>query len=340
METQTDAIAVQKAVLHILDGSMSIPVLSTAEMNLDPETAGFLSAHIEKLMEDSNLKKASFRPSAAGMAKLCSALSHNPGSLLEISTDAACLLFELMTRHVEIPPADIFFVLFLQNGQQQLGILKLNYRTGYTHMVESTEEGNINTLIKYRTLLPSEAQKVDECAFISMEDGSIRLIEKEYEINGEKTCYLSSLYLECETQLSGNAKLKIIEKAARAINKKYFDEDPEKTAQLKKSIAENYEETGSIQVDTLVEEVYGSNLEIREEYLSEIRKGGLTEPTVSVPEKLVEKRFGTHKICTDTGIEINLPTSLYHDRDKIEFLNNPDGTLSILIKNISRISNK
>ena len=41
-----------------------------------------------------------------------------------------------------------------------------------------------------------------------------------------------------------------------------------------------------------------------------------------------------HKIKTDNGIELTVPTDVYKDKDAIEFINNPDGTISILITNV------
>ena len=44
--------------------------------------------------------------------------------------------------------------------------------------------------------------------------------------------------------------------------------------------------------------------------------------------------FSKHKIKTDNGIELSVPTDVYKNKDAIEFINNPDGTISILITNV------
>ena len=43
---------------------------------------------------------------------------------------------------------------------------------------------------------------------------------------------------------------------------------------------------------------------------------------------------------TDTGIEIVFPTDYYQKTDLIEFQNNADGTISIVIKNVGKITNR
>lgn len=334
----SEEINLKKAVLHILDSNIGMPVFSCAELDLDGEACDFLEKHISKVLGDNNVKIAGFVEENNVVSGMMRQLSQDTEYFLKASVDIADILFGIMTKNVEIPSADLVCCLFENNSRLHFGILKLNYKTGYTHYVEQADEGNINAIIRHRTLLPLESQKIDECALICLEDLNIRLLEKAYEINGEKQFYLSGMLLNCTTQLSNNEKVKIIEKAAQKINKKFFDEDFEKAAKLKKAVSETIEQTSAIQVDTVAGEVF-ENAEIRNEYFSEIQKAGLTEKTIPVPEKLAEKKFRTHKIKTDTGIEINFPLSCYNDVDKIEFFNNPDGTISIIIKNVGKITN-
>ena len=61
---------------------------------------------------------------------------------------------------------------------------------------------------------------------------------------------------------------------------------------------------------------------------------------VKVEKNLAVKTAKNHKIKTDTGIEITFPTEYFENHDFIEFINNPNGTISIEVKNIGRILNK
>lgn len=333
-------IKIRKAVLHILDSNISVPVLSNSELEVEGEVSEFLEKHLVKILNDNNIKSASFMGDSNRIRSLCEALGNNIGGFLSASCELTNILFEIMLKHVDIAPADLLCCLFECNSQLSLGIIKLNYKTGFTHFVSHADEGNSNTLIKYQTLLPSDTHKIDECALINLNDYSMKLVENEYEINGEKDFYLSKIFLGCEADLSNNEKLKIINKVTQKINKKYYDEDFEKVAKLKKAVSESLEESSVFSVNTLAEKVFDKNVEIQNEYVEEIQKAGLTEKDIYIPEELASKRFGTQKIKTDTGIEINFPLELFEDKRKIEFINNPDGTISIIIKNVTRITNK
>ena len=58
------------------------------------------------------------------------------------------------------------------------------------------------------------------------------------------------------------------------------------------------------------------------------------EETVSVPPARI-KRMEYQSIKTESGIEMKIPTSLLRgDNDYVEFVNEPDGTISLLVKGV------
>ena len=44
-----DDIIIQKAIIHILDGSVGMPVLSDRELECGPDLYDFFRAHLEKI---------------------------------------------------------------------------------------------------------------------------------------------------------------------------------------------------------------------------------------------------------------------------------------------------
>ena len=339
-DKMNNEINVKRAVLHVLDINSGMPVLSRGELEITGELSDYLGNLIDKMLEDSNLKNAVFSAEDSSILRLCKLLNDNEEDFLSITADAANKLFSLMQRHIDIPSADLVCCLLEINGARHLGIIKLNYKAGFTHWVNNSREGSINSIIRHKTLLPQEGQKLEECALVNLSDFGIKLMEKQYEINGEKEYYLAKYYLQCGCQLSDNAKLKILDKVTKSINKKYFDEDFEKAIKVKKAVTESFDETSSIQIDRIADQVFEKDISIRHEYVDEMEKAGLNEKEIIIPDRLIEKKFKTHKIKTDTGIEIDFPLEYAGNREKIEFVNNSDGTISIIIKNIGKITNR
>jgi len=333
-------IHIKNAILHILDTSINLPVLSNKEIDINGEITEFLEKHINKILTDTNLKKAQFIGEINIVRDMCREIKTDESFFTEASRTLANIIFDIMLKNIDIISGDLVCCLFYINNEQYLGILKLNYKTAFTHYVNQMEEGATNSIIRHKTLLPTEGQKIDEAILISLESDEIRLIERAYEINGAKEFYLSQYLLKCTTDLSDNQKLKIIDKVTQKINKKYYDEDFDKMAKLKKVVSQGIEDSNEICIEAIAEEIFDTNLAVREEYIQEIQKAGLTDKSIQIPEKIVEKKFKTHKIRTDTGIEINFPLSYYDNTEMIEFSNNPDGSISIIIKNVSKITNK
>lgn len=332
-------IKLREAILHILDSNVSMPVLSAYPAELTEEIRLFLEKHLQKILDDGNLQEAAFTNDSR--IKTCiEAFTNKASDLVGISHYISGLLFDLMLRNIDIPAADLVVCIFDCDGAEHIGILKMNYKTGYSHYVVQTDEGASNMLVLQKTLLPQETQKLSECAVISLQDMNILLLQREYEIDGEKEDYWSKLFLQCSSRLSSNSKLNILEKSVRKVAKKYFDEDFEKVAKTKKAVAETLEETGVIQVEELADEVFEQNEDIKREYIQELHKSGIRESSVAVAHEQLGRKIRNQKIKTDTGIEIDFPSSYVNDKDKIEFVNNIDGTISIVIKNVGRIRSR
>jgi len=155
-----EEIIIKRAVLHILDNNITMPVFSGNELNVDEEQNYFIQKHIERIMADNNLKIARFNDGPNLVKDICIKVKHNPDFFLQGSIEIAEKMFGIMQKNVDIPPADLICCVFYFENQPYLGILKLNYKSGYTHYVEQGEMGNTNTIIRYKTLLPSESKKL------------------------------------------------------------------------------------------------------------------------------------------------------------------------------------
>ena len=70
-----------------------------------------------------------------------------------------------------------------------------------------------------------------------------------------------------------------------------------------------------------------------------IKEAGFTEP-VKMDQEATIKKMCKHKLKTDTGIELTIPSEYFDNTEYMEFHNNEDGTLSIMLKHIGNIVNR
>lgn len=332
-------IQIHKAVLHILDSTVGVPVFSEKDLDLNLETENFLEKHLTKIFKDDGTKDAFFHEGANKIRELCEQLAQNE-DFMAISTQIATDLYQLMVSQAAIPPADLICCLFDADGIPYYGVLKLNYKFNFIHYVQPEEELNAITLIQQRTVLPSESQRLEECFLVNLNDYTIKLIEKEYEIDGTKEYYLSKLFLNCHFNLSTREKARLINKVTQQVSKKYCEDKVAPLARLRKTVTADMDENGTVNLDRVAQTVFHDNPTAQQEYLEELHQVGLVEPEVKLSTPITDKKFRNHKIQTDTGIEIKFPADYYNDQGKLEFINNADGTISILIKNIGKLTNK
>ncbi|GAB6085454.1 nucleoid-associated protein [Alkaliphilus crotonatoxidans] len=337
MEEKAD-VMVKRAIVHILDPNIGMPVLSTVEHPSNTDIYEFLETHIQKIMKDPNLKPATFSDEAYEVKTAIEGIKEDVDYFVQGSSTLAKILYEIMLKHVTIPAADMVVCIFETMDESYLGILKCNYKYSYIHYTEDTEDGRINSILKQKTALPGNGQKIEEVAVINLNNMHIKLLEKEYELDGEKQYYFSQLFLKCHNRLSDLQKAKGLKKATELFNKKFCNHDIQLSDQFGKEVLKSIEETGEIDIPQISEKVFGNNHEMKDIYREHIEKSGFIEERVELDNEAVRKVFNKRKIKTDTGIEINL--SLEDENNNLEFINHPDGTISIIIKNINSISYK
>lgn len=336
-------IRIKNAIVHILDATLGMPVLSDAELDFGSDMADFIEEHIYKTIISDDIKKCRFAEEESEVFKLISELNYGKLGFIAVSKQIAELLYGIMNANIDIPSGDLFVVVFEINQIQQIALLKMNFKESYTHTTICDGGENTNSIMKHRSILPSGSQKLSEAAVIRLDDMSIRLIEKKYDVNGQKTNYFSKLFLNCTTKLSQKAKLSIVEKAVEAVQKEYFNESEQFEEKMKaKSVIHNeITEQGSISIPEVAAKIFEDKAELKEKFKEKIEKYHINEQELIEPQnEATTKKFGKQHLTTDTGIEIKIPMEQYNSTENIEFLTNEDGTISVLIKNIGHITSK
>ena len=123
-----------------------------------------------------------------------------------------------------------------------VALLKVNYRESYTHFVEADETGIANQLILNRAILGAKSQKADEAFAVALTDLTYELIEKKYEFSGKKELYFSGRVIESVPAPSLEENVKVIQKVAKSLGKKFETEEFDLVADLKEAVYDTIEE--------------------------------------------------------------------------------------------------
>ena len=325
-------IIIHQAILHVLDTTLDAPVLSGGGMELTAEKTAYLQNHIEKLLASDEIRQCRPLPDSAFRNEL----EHNQ-DFIDLSCRIAGVLFDYMHAHTTIPGADLAVVDFTRDGAPWLGILKLNYKNGYTHYTETVEGAPVNSIIQQRACLPTQSGKVEEGALVNLTDYSMRLLEKKYDIDGHKDFYLSSVVFQYTQAEPEKKKLQAIQEAAAQAVKDTYEDEPHADAQVAMLIAnqaaDNDNQVSVEQVRQQLAEEYPLAAVPFDDYVekSEVLEEAAAPVTVT-PARI--RRMESRSIRTANGIEVKIPTELLNSDSELEFLHDPDGSVSLLIKNV------
>lgn len=335
-------IRMKKMIVHIMDSSIGMPVLSDTELVYGSEVAEFVRDHIAKISSGDEMKECHFYQEESEVYQMLA--GYDDKDFVQMSKTAAGLLYEIMGSNIDIPPADLLVVRFREKETEYLAFLKMNYKSLYTHrtMPIAEGEGNSNEIIRHKSILPSESQRLSEAAIIRLEDLTLWVLEKKYEVNGEKVNYFSYLFLKCSSHLSHKSKLSIVSRAVESVQKEGFDDTErfEKQMRAKQILQEEMQENGGFVVEEIAEKIFDDQPELKVAFQDKMEKYDMVKEKIEPRSENTVRKFQSQHLYTDTGIEIKIPMEQYKNPRSVEFITNPDGTVSVLIKNIEHLEAK
>ena len=178
---------------------------------------------------------------------------------------------------------------------------------------------------------------MEEGALVNLTDYSMRLLEKKYDIDDHKEFYLSSVVFQYTQAEPEKKKLQAIQEAAAQAVKDAYEDEPHADAQVAMLIAnqaaDNDNQVSVEQVRQQLAEEYPLAAVPFDDYVekSEVLEEAAAPVTVT-PARI--RRMESRSIRTANGIEVKIPTELLNSDSELEFLHDPDGSVSLLIKNV------
>lgn len=331
-------IILEKAILHILDFHSGVTVYSDAELPVKDSVETWLLKHVERAWGSQDAKPGTFCEDSAFLKEL---QDYESGALdfVALSKAIAKTLDDALTHAEEMPASDVIVAQVSIDEVPYLVILRSNSHIGFTHQVNQTEDGIQNEIINHYSIMPNLSQKIDEFAFINRKTRAVKTAAKKYKIDGEPVTVLPEVLLECSLTPSPKEAMKNLSKAAAQVAETYGQDKVATEAAVKSYVAETMQKGAELDLQEAGKEIFQDNPAMQQELDTAIRDAGITEPVQMDPEATL-KKVSRHKLKTDTGIELTIPTDYFDNTEFVEFNNNEDGTLSITLKHISNIVNR
>lgn len=289
------------------------------------------SLYLQKLLQRSFESDEARTAALSRESKLEEALENVSDNFFEQSLKIAQSWHEIMRENPDIPAADIVFSLSSIDGDMVFSALKLTRKSSFVH----NGSNNQSRLDQIEGVLPTASGKPDEAFFVRLKDKALRLIEKKYEIDGHKHTYLSNRLIVCETNHSPKEALSAICKAAVEVNQQFYGQLGADEPTVAAAVIEEFKAAPQeLSAQRVCEKLYKDLPHAKEAFQNAMNQQDIPfDMPVEISAPAV-RRLEKQSLRSTSGVEIKLPVSLYHNQDAVEFLQNADGTTSLLIKNI------
>ena len=350
---------INHAILHVLDFVACEHTYAREEVDISDKTAKkYIASHVRKAFGNLDSKHGQFAPDSR-FADAVRAYFAGEGGFVELSADIAAY-FAGEFEHMEKPVStDVLVVDFEESADsaaladagpeaafdgpvpRYLGIFLLESKQAYVHETVFGESGERNGIARHRSVLPNPSQKVPSYAVVDMRGLSVVFADKSRTIAGEERWLIPDGLLQCSMEASAREAFSAVTELVEAVAEEYGANTAVALGRAKAYAVENVAEDGIDDLDLgeMAEIAFDGNDAMRERFEQAAQAVELPE-RVPLEREAVRRVARSHKIRTDTGIEVTFPAEYSRNPDYITFTSEADGTISIQIKNIGSIENR
>ena len=330
---------INHAILHVFDFVSCVNVYAQEELDLSSKNAKrYVTSHAKKALGNIDSKRGEFAENSM-FAEELRCYFRGQREFVDLSVQVAEFIAGELGRMEKTESADLLVVDFEDDpdntvremtddeaeaayrgeGKRYFAFMLLEAKQAYMHEVGYGESGAQRVdIARHHAILPNPSQKVASFAVIESKTLSVSFCDKERAIAGENRWLIPDGLLQCSMEYGANA--------AVAVSK------------AKAYVAENADESDELAPWDMGEEVFEDE-PLQKRFEQALADEALPERVVV--EKNVAKRVAkSHKIRTDTGIDITFPAEYGENPDFIEFVSGPNGLINIELKNIGHIENR
>ncbi|WP_033152546.1 nucleoid-associated protein [Streptococcus equinus] len=320
---------IKRIVIHQFTPNDTELILSDQLLTITPRIDEYFRKKLSKVFSD-EAKRGTFSEDNVF-------LSYLSDDLMESSLKIAQLWKEEFVISDNQKTNDLVFIQFDKDGVEHFAFLRVALRENFTH-ISSDSESPIKVT---QNNFPSAAQTPDEALVINRSNRNYYLIEKRIKHNGSFANYFSENLLQVQPEQSVKKSIKMVEQTAQKIAENFQQDDFAFQSKMKAAIYKNLEEEQELSPEKLADQLFDNNLTARLTFVDELKES-IPEPiqVSDIDHSRQTKKLENQKLSLSNGIQLIVPNNVYEDAESVEFIQNPNGTYSILIKNIEDIQNK
>ena len=329
------------AILHILDFDSAVNVMSQRELDLDTRAVrSFVSTHLRRARTSGDNRRGTFAETS-GFAEELKSFLFGDRDFIDLSHQIAEFIGGELAKAEKPESTDVLVADFEdEDDARWFAILLLSSRQAFMHEV-AREAGEVrNDIARHYAILPNPSQKIASYALVRASTMEILYQDKKRTIAGVETELLPNGLLQCSGGVSSREVIDTVTRVVEQVAEDHGANTAVALAKAKAAVAEAVEEDEELPPWDVVDAAFEDEPVLRDAVKAELTEQQVPE-RVPVERRQVERAaVRNHKIRTDTGIEISFPAEMVSNSDYIEFVNEPNGLISIELKNIGSIENR
>lgn len=332
---------VNHAILHILDFESAVNVMSQRELDLDTRAVrSFVTSHLRRARTSGDNKRGAFAENSAFAGELKS-FFFGERDFIDLSQQIAEFVSGELAKAEKVESTDVFVADFEDDDDVRwFAVMLMNSRMAFMHEV-AREGGEVrNDIARHYAILPSPSQKVASFALVRASTMDVYFQDKKRKIAGEDTFLIPDGLLQCETGVSGKEVIDAVTRVVEQVAEEHGANTAVALAKAKAAVAEAVEEDEELPPWDIVDEAFEDEPVMRDAIKASLQEERLPERVPVERAQLERAAVRNHKIRTDTGIEISFPAEMVDNPDYIEFVNEPNGLISISLRNIGSFENR
>lgn len=369
-------IRISHAVLHAFDLEVGECELSERELDLSVrQTKGYVTRLLRKVSGSAESRHGEFSEGSGFAAELQRYLAGGR-DFLGLSCDVARFFYEELRKAEGAGQCDLLVADFEDTdtartraraagtaagdaladamaaagpsdgedlARRAFAVLLLPRRQAFVHDVRSEEGLSYNDIVRHDSTLPNPTQRIDTYAVVDAETGGIDFHDVDRTIAGHRAQLVPDAFLQCSAEASSREVIEAVEDIVADVAEEYGLESALAVSRAKSYVVDRARAADDVDPAEVGREVFSEDPAMArryEERLGERARAEELPSRVSVRKGVATRLAKTHRIRTDTGIEVTFPSEYAASSEFIEFARDDSGKISIELKNIGRIENR
>lgn len=332
---------INHAALHVVDAQSAVNVLSQRELSLDSRaTRSFVTKHLRRARTSPENLRGSFGDDSA-FAQALKGYFFGEVPFEEISRQIGEFVSGELGRAEKPESTDILVADFEDDEDARwFAVLLLTSRMAFMH--EVVNEGGVvaNEIRRHYAILPNPSQKLASYALVRSSSLEVLYRDKPRTIAGEERMLIPDGLLQCEAGVSAAKIMETVTRVVAEAAEEHGANTAVALAMAKAAMVEKVEESEELPPWDVVDEAFEDEPAMREAVHRALEEERVPERVPVERSSVKRSAVRNQKIRTDTGIEITFPAEMGGNSDYIEFVNAPNGLISIELKNIGSIESR